>query len=148
MTKPERRRYLRRHRARLADRGRCRHCGRALQNILKSHCTKCLEKNNLTAKARQRAYRAKGLCGCGKSLKNAGEFRSCEQCRAENRVRYLRRHRTVQYAKNQVERYWTLKAQGLCVTCGKVNALKGFVKCQRCLIEHRATVKRSYHRGA
>lgn len=65
-----------------------------------------------------------------------------------NREKEIARSRAYQAAhaeelqEKRMERYRTLKAQGLCVLCGKAPAIEGQTQCERCKAFHAIYAKR------
>jgi hypothetical protein len=80
------------------------------------------------ARAADRAhYKRQGRCAwCGKQP--LASRRKCARCLAWNRA-------------NQRTRYATLREAGLCVQCGKVEAVYPYVRCETC-----RAYMREYHR--
>lgn len=122
------RRALEKYHNRLKESGRCRRCGKPLEEdrIGKWTCLACQEKEKASQKKRRDERRAKGLCiNCGKPLEPERAGRNhCAAC-AKKRGDEIKL-RQMRWAK-----------EGICVDCGKAPAQNGRMRCFDCL-RHKA----------
>ena len=97
-------------------------------------------------KRRWKANREAGLCGrCGSDL-GSSQKSLCPKCAEENLKASRKFYENHKYklAELHVERYKRRRAAGICVSCGKVPAAEGIVRCDVCQQKQRTALMRHY----
>lgn len=121
----------------LKENGICPSCRKPIdtQGV---YCTECAKKRNEQSRNNYQFFKEIGLCvRCHKKI--MGTETLCPECRAIQATkteRYINKNRELHNEKQRIyrkERYTKLKEQGICVRCGKRNAIQGRVMCEWCL---------------
>lgn len=117
----------------------CRACGGEKRNSFKSDCENCLRRREQLRKGRAERASERGLCRCGRTP--VPGFKMCVACRDKTRKYRARKRRRIETSRRRAER---LRAQGLCVSCGRAPATQPSPKCSECRAKH-AEVERRRH---
>ena len=135
---------------RLKAEGLCTYCGKRPALEGRTLCGPCAEKSRVRSRERMAWLKSKGYCvHCGREKAEPGRTRclACLGWQAE----YDASHRTDNDARRQrgalasKARYDRLKAEGVCIDCGKRPA-EGGVRCPVCRANRRADYRRRYER--
>ena len=117
------------------DRGICVYCKSSPAEDGKTTCRICREKQRKQTAEKRAALRNMGFCSeCGKN-RIFGEEKICPECAAK---KYASNRKNADKEKNREyfrERTKKLKAEGICVKCGKRAAEKGKTRCMICNIK-------------
>lgn len=134
--------------------GLCTQCGGLLDTDGRM-CSVCREKSRSKEAESRQYYRLHGICPyCRKEIIFNAE-KMCPECRVERYIRTAARKRRLTEEQNHLERKKALasmnrlrtkrKAAGICVSCGKKNAMENRVYCSLCLAKQRE-YNREYYR--
>lgn len=117
----------RKNRAYYLAQGRCPQCG-GKRPLMPGHkmCEQCRQTNVESKRRLREARKAAGLCReCGKPIDDA-KHTACAECRAK-----LIRESGEKRAARHKDRYYELREEGRCVSCGRW-AEPGRARCKKC----------------
>lgn len=118
--------------------GICVYCKKekAIENRI--YCRKCREKKLTEQKETYEWLKEKGICVHCRKKKAFGKNILCADCLEKSTLRgakYYQEHKSEKNEKNKALariKYREHKEQGVCVRCGKRNAVPGKVLCSQC----------------
>lgn len=136
--------------------GLCTQCGGLLDTDGRM-CSVCREKGRLKGAESRQYYRLHGICPyCRKEIIFNTE-KMCPECRVKISIRTVARKERLTEEQNNLERkkaYANMnrlrtkrKAVGICVSCGKRNAMENRVYCSLCLAKHREYNREHYRKS-
>ena len=127
--------------------GVCVSCGKQKPVPDRVRCEQCLDKDRQENRLKREMLKSLGICArCGKVSVFKGET-LCPECRAKhmNAVEQYRRNHPEKYkAMHDVankKRTDYLRANGICITCGKRKVYDGCVQCSICLIKNQKNTR-------
>lgn len=130
------------------DMGVCIGCGAVLDTDGKM-CSKCRKKATEESMRAYRYYQDAGICPICKKERLYGDEKACPECRAKRACKSAKALEKNRSRLNELTRishrrtYATRKNSGICVRCGKRNAISGRSMCGICLEK-----KKEYNQAA
>lgn len=113
----------------------CLWCGKPLDRE-GALCSECIEKSRQRTKAYKQYYISMGICPVCRKRKVTPGYKSCMVCREQKAMKRMmnkadpeqKKAQSIKRKEIRIERI----ANGICVTCGKNKAEKGFKTCAEC----------------